>query len=144
MARPSRPPIAIDASDWRRFMRTVRMAESKRLPKEMGAANKRIGQLVISRLSPPPTPAAVGQGRGAGIRPSASRREVVLRVGGKHREGKAPRMQWGRRSGRPVRQQAPPRPYIKRTAERHRPEIEREWLKAIADAFDRAFYDTEP
>lgn len=145
MARQPFGEIQVDNDDWKRFQRAVRQSTDRDLPKKLGQANKKVGQRFISDwLDPKPDPAAVGQGAGATVRPSASKREVLLRVGGAHRAGHTPQMQWGKRPGRPIRQQAPPRPYIRESVERRRDEIQQFWLEAISEAMDSAFYDTEP
>lgn len=126
------------------FQRAARRAVDQDLPKKLGQANKDIGQLVIARLQPRPDPAAVGEGAGAAVRPSASRREVLLRVGGKHRAGREPMMQWGKRPGPLAFMRRPKRPYIRETVERHRDEIEQAYLQAISDAMRPAFHSTEP
>lgn len=128
----------------REFQRAARRAVDSDLPKRLGRAHKHIGALVIRRLRPSPDPAAVGEGAGASVRPSASRREVLLRVGGKHRDGHTPYMQWGRRPGRRLDRNAPARPYIRQTVERNRDEIESAYLQAVSDALDGAFAETEP
>lgn len=114
------------------------------LPKRLGQAHKEIGQLVISRLSPSPDPAAVGTGAGATVRPSASKREVLLRVGGAHRAKHSPQMQWGKRPGRSPGQSAPERPYIRETIDKHRGEIEQAYLEAISAAMNNAFAEVKP
>lgn len=126
------------------FQRAARRAADTDLPKRLGQANKQIGELVIRRLSPPPDPAAVGQGAGAAVRPSASKREVLLRVGGKHRAGHSPQMQWGKRPARTPGRRAPERPYIRQTVEDNRREIEQAYLAAVAAAMRPAFHKTEP
>lgn len=136
--------VEIDRLDLKQFQRTVRRSTDTNLPKRIGLANKSIGRLVIDRLQPKPDPAAIGEGAGASVRPSASKREVLLRVGGAHRAGRTPEMRWGKRAGRPIRQQAPPRPYIRQTVEDNRDEIEQAWLQAISRAMDPAFNDTDP
>ena len=144
----------IEVEGLKEFQRAARRAADQDLGKRLGQANKKIGQLVIDRLVPRPDPAAVGTGRGAAVRASAAKREVLLRVGGKHRERASLPMPtrssaryalaaWGQRSGGYFGRR-PPRPYIRQTVERHRKEIEREWLKAVADAMKPAFYRTEP
>lgn len=134
----------IEVEGLQEFHRAIRRAADTDLPKRLGQANKKIGQLVISKLQPRPTPAAVGTGAGAAVRPSASKRDVVLRVGGKHRADHSPQMQWGKRPVREPGVAAPKRPYIRETVERHRDEIEDAWLRAVAEAMDPAFYDTDP
>lgn len=137
--------IELDNGDWKRFQRAVRRSSDTDLPKRLGQANKEIGQRFISEwLHPKPDPQAVGEGRGAAVRPSASKREVLLRVGGGHRADHTPQMQWGKRLGRPIRRKAPPRPYIRESVERHRPQIMDAWLEAVSKAMGPAFYDTEP
>lgn len=121
----------------------ARKAVDSGLPKRLGQAHKEIGQLVISRLSPRPTPAAVGTGGGSTVRPSASKRDVLLRVGGSHRP-KPPMSVWGKRRALRVGTSAPPRPYIKETADRHRDEIGTAYLEAISRAMDPAFAETDP
>jgi hypothetical protein len=118
----------------------IRRATDSELPKRMGQANKLIGELVISKLEPRPDPLAVGEGAGATVRASASKREVLLRVGGAHRP-KPPLSVWGKRRGGVGR--APKRPFITETARRHEDEIAAAYLEAIAEALDPAFYKTE-
>lgn len=118
----------------RELQRATRRAVDTDLPRRMGEANKAIGRLVVARLQPRPDRAAVGEGAGAAVRPSASKREVLLRVGGRHRAGRTPQMQWGKRPGRNPRQSAPPRPYIRRTVETNRRDIEQAWMDAVTRA----------
>lgn len=134
---------AVEVHGMREFQQALRHAVDNEAPKRIGQANKQIGAQFISNwLHPKPVPAAVGVGAGATVRPSATRREVVLRVGGKHRAGHAPMMQWGKRRGAPVGDRTPPRPYIIRSAKKHRSEIGRAWLEAITVALDPAFAST--
>jgi hypothetical protein len=126
------------------FQQAVRRATGGALDKQLGQANKSIGQLVISRLAPSPNVAAVGEGAGAAVRASAAKREVLLRVGGAHRAGRSPQMQWGKKPGPMAFRQRPPRPYIRETVEQNRDAIEQAWLKAISQAMTPAFYSTEP
>jgi hypothetical protein len=142
---PVQPRIRVEGI--KEFQQAVRKSVDKDLGKRLGQANKRIGELVIAKLKPAPTPAAVGAGAGATVRPSASRRDVLLRVGGKHRASASlagtRRRQWGKRrvAGSPGRNS---RPYILESALDNREEIEQEWLKAVADALSPAFNKTEP
>ena len=122
----------------------IRKSTDRDLPKRLGQANKQIGQLVIDKLRPRPQPDAVGQGAGASVRASASKRDVLLRVGGAHRRDHSPQMQWGKRPARTPGRRAPKRPYIRGTVDDHRTEIYNAWLKAISDAMDPAFHKTEP
>lgn len=127
----------------REFSRDVTRANAA-LGKELGQVNKRIGRLIIDRwLRPRSVPEAVGRGAGAAIRPSATKREVLLRVGGKHRARHLPYMQWGKRPvGSPSA--APARPYIKKSAMDHRDEITDLWLQSVMEAMDPAFHQTTP
>lgn len=130
----------IEVEGLKEFNQAVRRMRSQALNKRLGQANKKIGQLVIDRLSPRPTPAAVGTGKGASVRPSASKREVLLRVGGSHRP-KPPLSVWGARRVLRVGQPAPDRPFIQGTAERYEDEIGDAYLTALVDAFGPAFYE---
>ena len=127
----------------------MRAAKDRDLDKRIGQANKRIGQLIVDRLYPTPDPAATGAGRGATPRPSASKREVLLRVGGAHRDypgatRQQTRMQpWGAKRVVPVGTPTPDRPFIQGTAERHMDEIGQAWLDAITDALAPAFAEAE-
>ena len=145
--------IEVDTEDLKRFQRAVRQSTDRELPKRLGQANKSIGQLVIDRLSPRPDPVAIGAGAGAAVRPSASRREVVLRVGGKHRERDSlpqPKKSkaryalatWGRRAAM-MPGPRPKRPNIRGTVERNRKDIEEAWIDATLAAMDGAFAKTE-
>lgn len=141
---PGPPPAGIEIEGLKELQRAIRRSVDTDLPKRIGQAHKEIGELVIRRLSPSPNPAAVGLGAGASVRPSASKRDVLLRVGGRHRAGHTPVMQWGKRRtidpGRPT----PKRPYIKRTAETNFDEIAREYLEAISRAMSGTFAKTDP
>lgn len=131
----------VEVEGLKEFQRLVRQAKDKDLDKRLGQANKRIGQLVIDRLSPSPDPLAVGAGRGANVRPSASKREVLLRVGGGHRAAgvHTNKQPWGaKRVARPGTS-TPRRPFIQRTAEVNFDEISDMWLDATMDAFNPAF-----
>lgn len=112
-----RPPIKIEG--YREFQRQVSRAADRDIPKAIGQAHKRVGQLVISRIQPKPSPATVGAGAGSTIRPSATRREVILRVGGAHRDN-PPAEIWGKRY---VTRPQSGRPHIIGTAEKHEGEI---------------------
>lgn len=132
----------IEVEGLKEFNRAVRAAQDKELNKRIGQANKRIGQLVIDRLSPAPDPAAVGAGKGASVRPSASKREVLLRVGGSHR-AKPPMSTWGKRRVLRVGAAAPDRPFIQGTAETNFDEIGAAWMDAMIEAFAPAFAEAE-
>lgn len=125
------------------FQRTARKSVDKDLPRRLGQANKRVGTLVKRLVDARSDPQAVGEGAGAAVRPSASKREVLLRVGATHRAGHTPERQWGKRLGRKIRKNAPKRPHIRGIVEDNRPKIEREILDATMDALSPAFHDTE-
>ena len=135
--------------------RLIRAANDKGLNQRLGQANKKVGELVIGKLTPHPDPRAIGAGRGATVRPSASKREVLLRVGGGHRvptsgppspgspsRDRITRMNpWGAQRVVPPGTKTPDRPFIQGTAERHWDEIGSTWLEATMDAFAPAFAD---
>lgn len=133
---------AIQIDGYREFQRQVKRAADKDLPKRIGQAHKDVGTYVISLL-PGGDPAAVGAGGGASVRPSATKREVLLRVGGKHRADRAAergvdprRVQWGRREVRPFRSG---RPHIIGTVERHEGKIREFMLQAVTEAMSPPF-----
>lgn len=131
----------IEVEGLKEFQQAVRQIRSRDLDKRLGEANKRVGQLVIDRLTPAPDPVAIGAGRGATVRPSASKRDVLLRVGGSHRAaGEHTKKQpWGvKRVARPGTR-TPERPFIQRTAEQHVDEIGELYLTGIVEAFSPAF-----
>lgn len=121
------------------FRRELRKAEDATLPKRLGQVNKKIGEMVVDRLVPSPTPLAVGQGVGAAVRPSASQRDVILRAGGAHRDRSAPFAVWGKSRVAGRRQPVPHRPFIKKTAEAHHDEMAEAWLEAVHDSYAEAF-----
>lgn len=124
----------------------ARRAVDRDLPQRLGQAHKRIGELVISKLEPKPDDAAVGSGAGSSVRASASKRDVLLRVGGAHRASGAHtnKQPWGRvRTVRPGTR-TPPRPDIRGTVDRHEDEILDAYLKAISQAMSGAFAETKP
>ena len=119
----------------RELTRALNKAGGRDLTKQMGAANKRIGQTVIDRLSP--RPVTVGRGAGSKVRPSASSRLVQLRAGGAHRADPTRRQEWGGRTAyvpwgiNPRPRRGTRRPHIAGTALRVYPQIERDYLAAI-------------
>lgn len=130
----AKPPFRIRVEGYREFQRAVSKAADKDLPKKIGQVHKDIGAFVISRL----TPKAVGKGAGARVRPSASRREVILRVGGGHRNENPRVLQWGKTQEWP-RGNPPDRAHIIGTARRHQAEIERMLLDGIEAALKPPF-----
>ena len=134
---------AIEVEGLKEFQIAARRAVDSDLPKRLGQAHKHIGELVISKLQPRPDPAAVGSGAGSSVRASASKRDVLLRVGGTHR-ARPPLSIWGRTRTLRVGQSAPARPYIRGTIDRHQDEIGTAYLEAISQAMSGAFADTSP
>lgn len=94
--------------------------------KELGQANKGIGQRVIDRAYP--TPKNVGAGAGAVPRASASTNVLKILAGGSHRA--QPVQQWGVR----YQPRDTERPYLARSAEEQMPWVEEEYLDALATA----------
>ena len=133
---------AIELDGLQEFQRAARRSTDTELPKRLGRAHKHIGQLVIDRLQPRPDPAAIGAGKGSTVRASASKRDVLLRVGGTHRASHSPQMQWGK--SRPERLVANRRPYIRETIDANYDEIADEYLGAISAAMSGAFDKTTP
>jgi hypothetical protein len=129
---------AIQVDGYREFQRDLKAAEG-RLPKALGEAHKNIGRFVISHLDPSPNPAAVGAGAGAAVRASATKREVIMRVGGKHRAEHSPKQQWGKKQVDPFHQPRSARPFIQKTATDREKEVldlfENELMKALGPAF---------
>lgn len=106
------------------------------LRKELGRRNKAIGQSIIDRSFPKP----INVGAGGGAKPRASATTNVLRImaGGSHRSDY--RQQWGRR---PKSRDGVKRPFIRRSAEAHMPEIERDYLDALLDVARKAGLEAE-
>lgn len=129
--------VEVDGLD--ELRRAIRKSTDQDLPKRMGQAHREVGQYVIARLRPRPDPDAIGRGAGAKVRPSAAKREVVLRSGGKHRAGNTPQQPWGKRQPSPERRRSNARPFIVKTAEDHRDDIGRFYLQAIKQAVGPAF-----
>lgn len=135
---PVRPGVQFKGN--RQFQRQVSRAVDRDLPKRIGQVNKDVGTFVRDRLQPPPTPAAVGASYGATVRPSATRREVILRVGGGHRADvrwpgqrlSGSRTWWGRSRGNT--NVSGQRPNIIGTAEQHEDTI----VRMLAEGYERA------
>ncbi len=125
------PPLRIEVEGLKQFQAAVRRAQGE-LPKALGELHREIGTFVISRLQPK----VVGRGAGAQVRPSSSKREVLIRVGGAWRGNHA--RQWGKRQVWP-NAQPPERPDILGTAQRHQDRIERMLLDGITEHFKPPF-----
>lgn len=124
---------AIELEGFKEFRGAVKKANGGTLPKELGQAHKEVGKFVIDHLQPKPIPSAVGAGAGAAVRASASKREVLLRVGGAYRPANF--YQWGRKAVRP---QSSGRPYIVETARANEDEIINMMLKSVNQALKDA------
>ncbi len=111
----------------------LRKAQGK-LPAALGQAHKNVGNFVISKL-PPADPNAVGAGTGAMPRPSATKRDVVIRVGTGARE--AAKNQWGKT---PVQPFVGGRPYIIGTVEANQNAIIWEFKKQLLEAVGPAVF----
>lgn len=131
----------IEVEGLKEFNQAIRRAKNRELDKRIGQANKRIGEMVIQRLNPALNAAAVGAGRGAKPRASASKREVLLRVGGAHRAaGEHTKMQpWGVKRVTPVGKPTPPRSFVQGTVMENSDDIIDAWGDAIMSAYAPAF-----
>jgi hypothetical protein len=136
-----RPHIQIDGL--RELQRDLKASQGK-LPKALGEAHKNVGRFVISKV-PQGDPHAVGAGSGATIRPSATKRDVLLRVG----HGARPLVgktggaaQWGKARVMPFAPGPHSRPYIVGTIEQNRGAIVEKFLdetmKALKSVFGNA------
>lgn len=94
--------------------------------------NRTLGERIIARAGPKPT--AVGAGRGAVPRPSASRNVLRIMAGGAHRAGAVPVRQWGLQ----VVPRQTPRPFLTRAAAEEIPRIQAEWLDTLLRIASRA------
>ena len=141
MAAPGHAHIQIEG--YKEFQRALRHAEDKSLPKAIGEVHRDVGKFIVSKLEPRPQPEAVGAGAGASVRASATKRELLLRVGGGHRNETAPYAQWGKTHVGAVGKGAPPRPYIIQTALAHEDEIRQRLLDGVVEALSPAFHSAE-
>lgn len=105
----------------------------KELKKEYGQVHKRIGERVIREAGGKQT--GVGEGRGASMRPSASTRDIQVRVGGPHRE--TDKSQWGTRQKWPGGD-PPDRPNIIEKARDIQGEIMDMYEDGLAEVAQRA------
>lgn len=106
--------------------RELARAGGKPLKRELGEVHKGIGQMVISHLGGKQT--QVGEGRGETIRPSAATANVMLRVGGSHRDRR--KEQWGREQVWPGGM-PPARPHLIGAAREIQPQIEDAYLDGV-------------
>lgn len=117
----------------RDLTRRLQQIGGKELKKEYGQVHKRIGERVIREAGGKQT--TVGAGRGASMRPSASVRDIMIRVGGTHRESRLD--QWGVREVWPGGM-PPERPHIIGAAEDIQGEIMDMYEEGVADVADKA------
>ncbi len=136
------PHIQVDGL--RELQADIRRQQGK-LPQSLGVAHKNVGAFVVARLTPPPNPHTVGEGLGAQVRPSATKREVLLRVGYSARPTKRGSeggvlAQWGRT---PVQPFGVGRPYIVKTVADNQEAIEQMFLDEYVKALGPAFFKAE-
>ncbi len=124
----------IEIEGLRELQQAIKRAQG-RLPESIGQANRRVGNFIIQGL-PPGDPHAVGARRGSQVRASATKREVLLRVGHGGRE--SARNQWGVQPVQPFRSG---RPYIVGFIEAKQREIEDVFMAETMAALSPAFYD---
>lgn len=113
----------------RALVRQLALIDPK-LRKELGQRNKGIGARIIARAMPHPL--NVGAGTGATPRASAATNELRIMAGGKHRAHHV--QQWGPR----VVERTTARPYLLRSAQEQQPDIEKEYLDALASVARQA------
>lgn len=135
----------IQVEGLKEFQRDLKRQTGK-LPKAIGEAHKNVGRFIVGKL-PPGDPHAVGAGAGATVRPSATKREVLLMAGSAARvqraEGRAAGVraqQWGRREVRPFTKG---RPYIVGVIEEYQEDILEEFLEQTVKALSPAFHSHE-
>ncbi len=145
-AEPSVPIAAhIQNEGLKEFQAGLRDAQGK-LPKALGESHKRVGQFIISKI-PPGNPNAVGAGTGSIPRASATKRDVLIRVGGSFRGKIAAEQQvpvnyitWGKT---PVMPFESGRPYIVGTIEENMAEIEDMFMDEMLKVAGRPFYSAK-
>jgi hypothetical protein len=123
------PPFAVKLEGVRRLTRAI-AAISPALRIELGKANKEIGQRVIANASPKPLD--VGQGAGSVPRASANANVLQIRAGGSWRDSR--KEQWGPR----WKDRDNSRPYLAASGEEDMPNIERDYLDALASVAAKA------
>jgi len=140
---PGQPHIQV--LGLRELQRAIKKQQGE-LPKAIGQVHKDIGVFIVGKL-PEADPQAVGAGSGATVRPSATKREVLLRAGSGAREARASDRgvsvkaeQWG---ARPVQPYIKGRPYIVGVIEENEDEIEQRFLDAMTEVLGPAFFRVE-
>jgi hypothetical protein len=129
------------------FQRDLKAASGGKLPAALGEAHKEIGRFIIAKI-PQGDPSAVGSGYTATVRPSATKRDVILRVGGAFRNTVASKrriptryVQWGKFPVQPFARGA--RPYILGVVEENEQAIIDEYKKRVMHALAPAFNSAE-
>ena len=102
------------------------------LRKELGRANKGIGERIIAKAWPKPT--NVGTGAGARPRPSASANVLRIQAGGSWRANNVPEQAWGSRYAPRTSE----RPYLVRQMEVDMPHVESEYWDAVQTVVHKA------
>ena len=118
-------------------LQTAIKRQQGKLPASIGEAHKEIGRFVIGKL-PAGNPHAVGAGSGADVRPSATKRDVVLRVGHGGRE--ASKYQWGKQAVQPFESG---RPFIVGVIQDNQEAIEQKFMDETVKALSPAFFSAE-
>jgi hypothetical protein len=117
-------PFAVKLEGVRRLTRAIALIDPA-LRKELGRRNKVIGQRVIDNARPKPV--QVGAGYGSTPRASANANVLQILAGGSWRDEH--KDQWGPR----WMPRNSHRPYLALAGEEDMPNIERDYLDALAD-----------
>lgn len=123
----------IEVEGLKEMQAAIKRAQGK-LPASIGEAHKEVGRFIIGKL-PPGDPHAVGAGASASVRPSATKRDVVLRVG--HGKREAAKNQWGKT---PVQPFVSGRPHIIKAVTDNQEAIEQKFLDETLKAVGPAFF----
>ena len=133
----------LEVEGLKEFQADLKRQQGK-LPDVLGQIHKELGQFIIGKL-PEGNPYAVGAGTGAAVRPSATKRDVVLRAGYGAREaiigsrgGVLP--QWGKTVVQPFESG---RPYIVGAIEENEEAIYQKFIDRYTEALAPAFYKAE-
>jgi hypothetical protein len=100
-------PVRLEVEGMDEVRAAFRRLGGPEMVKQLGQVHKRVGELVIAKAGGEQT--GIGSGSGATIRPSASTKDVQLRVGGRHRARFGKWRQWGKTEIFPPPE---PRPYL--------------------------------
>lgn len=125
------PSVRLEVEGMDEVRAAFRRLGGPEMVRQLGQVHKRVGELVIARAGGAQT--GIGLGAGSTIRPSASTREVQLRVGGTFRAKFGKWRQWGKTQRWPPPE---PRPYLVGAAVAAKDEIFDAYLDGIADVAD--------